>query len=134
MAKAYLLNTNVLIDYFKGRPGSERLLADLSAERLAVSVITVAEFLEGLYAEQEYNQRIEKFFAFLADRNIEVYDIDLGVARQYARLQAGLGKAGRRAPSFDALIGAVAIAHHLTLVTKNRKDFQHMPELDIYSV
>jgi hypothetical protein len=53
--------------------------------------------------------------------------VDAAVAERWGRLQA---QAGRPLPAVDSLLAATALTHALTLVTRNRKDFQH-PELRV---
>ncbi len=56
--------------------------------------------------------------------------------RQSLRAEPGLSKsptlAGRTTGVPDAIIAATAIGHGLTLVTLNRRDFQHVAGLSLY--
>jgi hypothetical protein len=49
------------------------------------------------------------------------------VADRWGRL---LAQAGRPLPAIDSLLAATALAHGLTLITRNLRDFQH-PDLRV---
>ena len=52
-----------------------------------------------------------------------ILPFDTEVALQYGELQALAEKSGRRFPIFDAILGATARCHNLSVVTRNEKDF-----------
>jgi tRNA(fMet)-specific endonuclease VapC len=54
---------------------------------------------------------------------------DASAARIHAELRAGLERAGRSLPMVDGQIAAIAIAQGLTLVSRNARDFAHLPGL-----
>lgn len=58
-----------------------------------------------------------------------VVDADAIVAREFGRLRAILLDAGTPAPTFDLMIAATALAHNLTLVTHNTRDYANVPGL-----
>lgn len=118
-AELLLLDTDVLIDYLRGRKRAVEYLEGLAAT-LLVSAITVAELSAGLRGEAE-ERALESFLlAFL------VVPVDGETAR--------LGGAFRRryGPSHgtglaDALIAATAQLQSATLVSLNTKHFPMLP-------
>jgi predicted nucleic acid-binding protein len=56
--------------------------------------------------------------AYFAGR---ILPIDVVVADRWGRIQAA---AGRPVAAVDSLLAATALVHGLTMVTRNRKDFQ----------
>ena len=50
---------------------------------------------------------------------------------EYARQKAVLKQIGRPVGEFDLLIGATAIAHRLTLVTRNIRDFENLQGISL---
>ena len=52
--------------------------------------------------------------------------------QRFARIRGGLRRRGQLIPDPDILIGATALHHGITLLTRNIKDFQRIPELKLY--
>ena len=127
----YLVDTNVLSEY--NRPGTpdigvKRWLETTVRETQYVSVITLAEIQKGIelladgkrraQLEQWLQQDLETWFSG------RVLDVDRQVARRWALLVAQGVRKGRPLPTVDSLIAATALAHDLTVVTRNVRDFE----------
>jgi tRNA(fMet)-specific endonuclease VapC len=65
--------------------------------------------------------------ALLTDVSIVPYDE--ACALRFGQLRGTLLKQGVGVSPIDLMIAAVALVHHLTLVTHNTADFQHIPGL-----
>lgn len=114
----YLLDTNVLIDYSKGRePVYSQVLVWTDAEEmLAACSVTVAEFFAGLNALEMPGAR--EFIETLA-----YWPITRGAAIRAGQDRYLYARRGITLTTTDALIAAVARARSATLVTANVKDF-----------
>ncbi len=126
----YLVDTDYVADYLKGYQKALLLLQELSSPGLAISIITFAEVYEGIYYGQNRTQHEQGFRAFLD--NTSLLSITRSVARQFARLRGDLRAKGLLIPDPDIFIAATAIQHNLTLVTRNRKDYERIPQLRLY--
>ena len=69
---------------------------------------------------------------FLED--VEVVGVDDGVCWTSARERGRLRSAGALIDDFDLLIGSTALQHDLTLLTNNRRHFERMQGLRIFSL
>lgn len=105
-----LVDTDIFVDHLRGA-------RELSAggHRLHYSVITRAELVAGNSATDLVNRLL---FAF---REIPV---DRSIAERAGRIRR---ESGIRLP--DALIAATALEHGLSLVTRNRSDFENVRQL-----
>lgn len=50
---------------------------------------------------------------------------------EYARQKVALRQAGLPTGEFDLLIGATAISHNLTLITRNTRDFKNLDKIKL---
>jgi predicted nucleic acid-binding protein len=122
----YLVDTSVLIDALNNKRGRHELLLDLlkQGHLLACCAINVAEVYAGLRPKEE--EATEKLLQALT-----YYHITWPVARRAGLLKRDYGRKGIMLSVADATIAAVAIAHGLTLMTDNTKDFP-MKELSLF--
>lgn len=130
---SYLVDTNVLSELRRRDPDANvvRWMADRPATTLHLSVLTVGELRKGVegMAEGARKRRLLDWLEielpmFFAGR---ILPVDAAVADRWGRL---LAQAGRPLPAIDSLLAATALAHGLTLITRNLGDFQH-PDLTV---
>ena len=127
----FLIDTNVLSEY--NRPGGpdagvKRWLETTDRQSQHVSVITLAEIQKGIellaagkrrvQLEQWLKQDLEAWFSG------RILPVDREVAGRWASLVVQGARAGRPLPTVDSLIAATALAYHLTIVTRNTRDFE----------
>ena len=125
----FLLDTNILLYAFKGQ-GKCRELINLSpSQSLAISSITVFEIEFGL-AKSTNPSHLGAFLAGLQKR-CQLLDLDGPSAVQAGRLRAHLASSGRPIGPYDLLIAGIALAHDITLVTRNTREFERVPGLKI---
>ena len=110
-----LFDTDVLIDYLRGRAEAVEYIDTLSV-LLFVSVITVAELYAGVRDGAERTQ----LDAFVSAFGIISLDHDIAVTGGLYRRDYGKSHGTGLA---DALIAATGTTRALTLVTPNKKHF-----------
>jgi tRNA(fMet)-specific endonuclease VapC len=54
------------------------------------------------------------------------------IVERFARQRAALRRQGQLIPDMDLLIAATALEENLTLVTRNIRHFERIPELRLY--
>jgi predicted nucleic acid-binding protein len=113
-----LLDTSVVV---AGIPAED---VDRLPHELAVSVMTLAELHAGVLLARDDKLRAARL-ARLADaqREFAIFDVDPVVAHAFGELRA---QSGRRAVA-DLLIAATAIAHEMTLVTRDERQARLVP-------
>lgn len=114
-----LLDTSVVV------AGLSETDAALLPEEVAVSVMTLAELHAGVLLAQSEASRAARL-ARLADvhREFAILDVTPRVARHFGELRA---LSDRRAVA-DLLIAATALAHGMTLVTRDRRQAAMVPD------
>lgn len=128
---SYLLDTNVVSELRRAkRQANPAVRQWVSARRpsgLYLSAVSVLEVELGIARVGRRDAtRAERLQVWLVDDLLAVFGgrvlpIDVPVARRAARLHVPDPR-----PERDALIGATAIVHGLTVVTRNVADFEPM--------
>jgi len=128
----FLLDTNVVSELRKARSGqaNKKVVAwakQLPATSLFVSAITILELELGVQLAERRDPRQGAVLRQWLDGNVlvaftgRVLPIDTEVAVACARLHVPDPRSER-----DALIGATALVHGLTVATRNVSDFRAM--------
>lgn len=131
---SYLLDTNVISEIVGRRP-EPRVVAWLESipnELLFLSVISVGELRQGVERLPAKGRR-EKLLVWLEHEipawyGSRLLPVDAAVADRWGRL---LAATERTLPGVDSLIAATALHHGLRLATRNERDFEGIPELDV---
>jgi predicted nucleic acid-binding protein len=117
----FLLDTNVLSEFFKRKPNARVLSWLAKQDSFGVSVITIDEIFFGLHTLNAANHL--KWFKGLLEDRIQVFSIDAAIAEHSGNLRARFKQRGIQRTQADLLIAATTYFHNLTLVTRNEKDF-----------
>ena len=126
--KTYLIDSDVLIDFFKRKQGAVALLEELGEMgQLAISALSVAELRSG-WTEQDSGVYLPRLYNLVL-----VIPVSDKVAEQAGAYRETYRRKGVVLPTIDAIIAATAIFYSYRLVTRNKKDYP-LPELDIYPI
>ena len=126
----YLLDTNACIRVLNG--SSERLVTRLRSHapsEVRLSSVTRAELLFGARRSARVAENLRLLASFFAP--FVSLPFDDACAERYGVVRASLAAAGKPIGPNDLLIAATALAHDLTLVTHNVREFSRVPELGI---
>lgn len=125
----YLIDTDILASHFKGKEFATELIKKAGGiERVAISVITLAELLEGVVDLEDELIETEDVLSKTA-----VLNVDRNIALVFAKQRSQLRKKGTLIDNMDLFIASTALAHNLTLVTKNKSHFGRVEGLKIGS-
>lgn len=126
----YLIDSDVVADYLGARPQTIDLLSALAKEDIAVSLVTVGEIYEGIYYGRDLDKAEAIFRQFL--RLAETLPLTQTIRQRFAQIRGELRRKGQIIGDFDILIAATALHHRLILVTRNSKDYDRIPGLQLY--
>lgn len=125
-----LLDTNILSEVTKPRPNETVLnwLHGLDEDRTFISIVSIAEIRRGvaLMDSGKKHDALNEWLTYDLPQRFKnrIIPVEELVARAWGDLMALAKRSGRGLASMDGLIGATAVAHQLTLATRNAKDFE----------
>ena len=126
----FLLDTNVVSETTRPQPSAAVLdwIAAQPGESLFICAITIGELRRGalLLTAGKKRKALLRWIetGIKADFAGRILPVDTDVMERWAQLQARSEQAGRRLPLMDSLLAATALAHGLTLATRNTADFK----------
>lgn len=122
-----LLDTDVIVDVLRQRPAVVRRLETASPDDFAITSVTVAELAYGAERSADPARAHALWRGFIGSYQVLPFDRD--AAEHHGRLRCALrhGPIGER----DLLIAAIAVANHLTVVTRNAREFGRVPGLRV---
>ena len=127
----YLLDTDWIVDVLHGQEAATQTLLELAPSGLALSMITYGELYEGAYYARDPETALAGLRDFLEGKDI--LPLTLAILERFAIVRGALPRPIRRQlGDLDILIAATALEHDLTLLTRNLRDFQHIPNLKLY--
>ena len=127
-----LIDASILIEAERGRLDIERHVTRHGEDEAFLSVITASELLHGVHraTDPDIRARRAAFVEAVLDR-FPLLAVDLACARAHARLWAELRQSGAIIGPHDLWLAGTCVAHGLTMVTGNVREFARVPGLDI---
>ena len=133
----FVLDTNIVSELRKVRSGKANSGVAAWAEQvrsaeLFISAITIHELEHGVLLMERSDPKQGAMLRAWLDQSVtaafknRVIEVDERVARRAAALHVP-----DPAPFRDALIGATALVHEMTVVTRDLKDFERFDELEV---
>jgi tRNA(fMet)-specific endonuclease VapC len=125
-----MLDTNICIDLLRGRNRRlERRIAQVPADNVVISAISVAELWHGVEASSRPTFNEERLRRFLSYSQTAPFDEQ--AAYEFGILNMELASQGILIGPMDMLISAHALALGATLITDNVREFKRVPGLQI---
>lgn len=131
----YILDTDHISLYQKGNPAIVSQIKATEPQDLAITIISVEEQLRGwLGAVRQAKSGDRLRWAYLGLRQsveffntIRVVDLSQDALDRYLKFRSDKIRIGTQ----DLRIASIVLSLNATLVTRNRRDFEQVPELKI---
>jgi tRNA(fMet)-specific endonuclease VapC len=88
------------------------------------------ELYEGAYTSPDPTHRLRAFHQFLD--GFVIFGLSDAVMHTFAKTRGRLRQDGKLIADMDLLIAATAVTYDLTLLTRNLRHFERIPDLKIY--
>lgn len=124
----YLLDTNIIIFFFKGKFGIGPKMKEIGIKHFFISEITLAELKYGAAHSQNFQKHTNEITDLL--KFIQVIPI-LSSLDLFATEKSRLRKTGTLIDNFDLLIGCTSIVNEMVLVTNNTKHFERLDNIQL---
>jgi tRNA(fMet)-specific endonuclease VapC len=123
----YLLDSNVVIQMFKGHELIMKRVGQLRESDFGLSAIVIHELFFGAFKSQQVSGNVAR-----VDRlKFEIIDFDREDASCAGEIRATLAAAGTPIGPYDVLIAGQAMARDLTLITHNTSGFARIKGLRV---
>jgi hypothetical protein len=131
VSEKYLFDTNVLSETRKPRPdpGVIAFLQSADPSSIYISVLTVGELHKGIVSKRLRDPdpgAANRLAGWLEGLELSFADRILGIDTAIAHVWGEWSGADPK-PVVDTLLAATAVAHDLTLVTRNLRDLREIP-------
>ena len=125
----YALDTNTLSYFLRGEGDVARRLNAAAADQLGLPSVVAYELRYGLKRIGAGPRRLAELNQLLGALTPLPFDAD--AAEIAAQIRVELERRGESIGNFDLMIAATALAHHAILVTRNRREFERVPLLQL---
>jgi len=123
----YVLDTNTLIYFFKGKGSvAERLLRE-APEDIAIPAVVIFELQTGIAKSSSQGRRTEQLSALM--NTVKILSFSTKEAQASATIRAQLEKKGTPIGPCDLQIAGTAVALQGTLVSHNLNEFKRIKNL-----
>lgn len=132
----YLLDTVAVSEAVKSRQDSGYMdwLNSTDDSQLYISCLTIGEIQKGITLANDSRQRhkLDDYLAGLYEAfEGRILGLDVNDSVLWGKLTARARQSGKTPPAIDALIAAQCLQHQMVLVTRNTKDFEQFPGLEL---
>lgn len=125
----YCLDTSIVIGIFRGdRVLLERIRA-VSPADVSFTVITLCELFKGAYKAANKEQALQLIADF--SNSYRLCAMTPASCATFGKDFNAMASKGRQTQELDLMIASIAKENGLVLVTRNRKHFEHVPDLRI---
>lgn len=127
----YCLDTNVIIDVFRG---DKKLAFKLSKyqDSYCITPHVLCELYKGAYLAEKRDNAV--FLVRTFEKSAALLDFNQNACELFGKLYSDLRKKGKQTQDFDLMIACVAMAHDVTLITRNKKHFENIKGLSLIVV
>jgi len=132
---SFLFDTDAISEILRPKPAAKYIqwLLSIPCEEQFTSAVVIGELYKGAYRSKAREHHLKNIEQRVITAVI-VLPYDVGTAKVFGQIRAGLEKSGDILPDADIQIAATAIYHNLELVTGNLRHFSRIDSLKINTI
>lgn len=119
----YCLDTNIIIDILREDERLKSRIFSLNSQ-IFTTTLTLCELYKGAYLASRTQDAIKLINNFLD--SVDLLTLDTASSEEFGKEFAKLQKSGKMTQEIDLMIATIAKTNNLTLVTRNKKDFENI--------
>lgn len=127
--KKYLIDSDILIYFLKGKKEVIQRLSKIPIDNLYISRINYTELMYGAYNSTKISQNLKVIEPFL--ESFKVLEFTQKSSLIFAKEKARLKKNGNIIADMDLMIASIAIENDCTLISNNIKHFNRIKNLEL---
>ncbi len=127
--KKYLIDSDILIYFLKGKQEVVEKLSHIPMDDLYISRINYTELIYGAYNSSKIDQNLKIIEPFLD--NFKILEFTQTSSLIFAKEKARLKKNGNIIADMDLMIASIAIDNNCVLMTNNIKHFDRVQNLEL---
>ncbi|MEK6824773.1 MAG: type II toxin-antitoxin system VapC family toxin [Nanoarchaeota archaeon] len=121
----YCLDTNVIIDIFRGDASLKSKLEKMyETFDIFVTTTSLCELYRGAYGHTKSEEKLKMLEQFISSFNIVSLDKDS--CRVFGESYKKLAKTGSATKDFDLMIASIVKTNDFILVTRDKKHFENL--------
>jgi len=125
----YLIDSDILIYFLKGKQEVVEKLSHIPMDNLYISRINYTELMYGAYNSARVEQNLKIIEPFL--ENFKILEFSQTSSLIFAKEKTRLKKNGNIIADMDLMIASIAIDNDCTLISNNIKHFQRVQNLKL---
>lgn len=129
MPLQFLIDTDVCVAALDDEPAVRRIWEAKPVAQIALCSLVRGELEAGAWGSRDPHNALAKVSRLFGVHVSKPFDDR--AAAEYGRITGDLRRAGREIGVADTMIAAIALAHSLTVVTRNVKHFMRVKDLDV---
>ena len=127
--KKYIIDSDILIYFIKGRKEIVEELTKIPPQNLYTTRLNYTELIYGAYNSSRIEENLKVVRPFL--ENFQILEFDKESSEVFAKTKATLKKKGKIIQDMDLMIASIALRHDYALVSNNIKHFERIDGLDL---
>lgn len=125
----YFLDTDILVGWLRNNKEAKDKIKSISKRKLFTSTINIHELVKGAYLSKNSPENLAKIYMLCGI--ITILNFNKTTAFVSGKLSAQQKLKGKPIAQNDLIIASIALSNNLTLVTRNKKHFENIPNLEI---